>query len=186
MINVILGYNQTEVFNNTDQEEIDKVDFALIPEMRDKQKEVEVDGEGVIQKIKHYQANAEQESDVAYFIELLSKYGELEIIGKWVCPSGEIIELDINKYRDALRDIETFEDAVFIDGVDYTGREEEFELVQKTDEDSTLLVDDLGEPIFEQPIHNRFKRPLPKKRPTLSQAKKTQVNTFSVNTTREL
>ena len=172
MINVVFTFRQDNGFDEVVQKEIDKLQFSRIPEMRIVKGEVE--GFSVVP----YQANVEDEIELKYLIEKLNQFGSVVVIGKWN-EAGEIIEFDLTKYCGALRDVEIFEQAVFINGEDFTDRENEFELIQETDDENNLLTDDSGEPIYKTPFRSTFKRFKSKKRPTLAEAKTTYVNTFN-------
>lgn len=167
-MNVILTYKQTSDFTEDAQKEINKLQFSFIPEMRI----IEETIDEVVYKIMPYQANV-SEDKFEYFKSLLEQFGVVDIIGKWN-DDGSKIELDINKYRDALNDIVVYERAVFYDGVDYTGIEDTY----------VYLQDEEGNDI--QPSITTFKRLKFSKRPTLTQAKQTQVNVFNNQFVREL
>jgi hypothetical protein len=181
LLNIIFTYKATAVIPKELQLEIDKVQFVEIPEM---QRVEEIVSEEVTLVAIPYQATV-TEAVFATLSNSLSNYGELTIIGKWVHPVGSIIELYIQKYCNALNDIQVFEKAVFIDGVDFTGKENEFEPIQKTDENEELIfMDDL--PVYQTPVYRRFTRELPSSRPTLEQAKHIQVNVFNATYKRDL
>lgn len=171
-MNAIITYTQTSEFTEETQKEINKVQFSQIPEMLVKENLGIVDEvEQVISRTIPFQANVDDDK-FEYFKSLLEQYGVVDIIGKWN-DDGSKIELDINKYRDALNDVKTFEQAVFLDGVDVTGQE--------------LPQPQLDEDGNEIPLNIRtFKRVKESKRPTLAQAKQTQVNVFNNQFTRQL
>ena len=118
---------------------------------------------------------------------MLEQFGEVEVIGKWNSQDGSKIECDVQKYCHLLNPIQEFEQAVFIDGEDFTGRENEFLPIQKKDNEDNLVTNDEGEPIFETSTYRRFQREvLPARRPTLEEAKSIQVNVFDSLFIREL
>lgn len=158
-MNVILTYNQTSEFNEVSKSEINKIQFSQIPEMKVLVHELEVNGEMVLQSTTiPYQANA----TVEQFDRLkatLEQFGVVYIIGKWN-DDGSKIELDNTKYKNALKDIEVFED------VDIYSKDEN------------------GDDVL--PVLRSFKRVKELKRPTLSQSKLTQVNVFNNKFKRQL
>jgi hypothetical protein len=168
-MNTIFTYKNTQPFTEEVQFQISQIDFSEVPEMRRVQEIV--DPETTLVSIP-YQANISQEA-FDYLSGILSQYGVLEIIGKWD-DNGDIIEFDLHKYRDALNDVEEFEEAVCFDGVDYTGRESEF--VKSKDEEGNDI----------EPDTKRFIRLKSTKRPTLAQAKKIHVNVFNNEFKRKL
>lgn len=143
-MNVILIYSQTKEFNTDTQSVINSVQFSQVPEMR------------VIDNKVPYQANIESDK-FDYFKQILEQYGTVDIIGKWN-DDGSKIDLDINKYSDALNDIKEFEKA------DVLGKDE--------DDNDTIV--------------RSFTRVKSSKRPTLTQAELIQVNTFDNKFKREL
>lgn len=172
MINVIFTYKATAQLPNELQQIVDQVKFIEIPEMK---RIEEVVNENLTLVTIPYQANLTELEFHSLSVEL-AKYGLLTIVGKWD-EQGEIIEFDLQKYCDVLKPIKTFEKAVFINGEDYTGREEEFQPVQKKDEnDELVFVND--EPVYEQSIFKRFTREIESTQPTLEQAKEIHVNVF--------
>jgi len=167
-MNIIITYTQTSELSEETQNIVNSIQFAQIPEMQ--VIDNIVDDEVVSQTIP-YQANVE-ESNYDELYNALAINGDIDVIGKWN-EDGSIIELDINKYRDALNDVKTFEQAVFLDGVDVTGQE--------------LPQPQLDEDGNEIPLNIRtFKRVKESKQPTLAQAKQTQVNVFNNQFTRQL
>lgn len=149
MINVILTFNQTKEFTEEAQQAINKIQFSKIPEMR------------IVNDAIPYQANVENEQQFTELKTVLESFGQVDIIGKWN-NDGSKIECDINKYRDALNNIETFEKAEILGMVeDEDGKETE--VVVKT-----------------------FTRVKSSKRPTLSEARNIQVNVFNNKFIREI
>lgn len=171
-MNIILTYTQTKEFNKSSQDKINKIQFSHIPEMRIVENYFEINGKESTEFTIPYQADI-SEVDFNTLKALLDSYGVVDIIGKWN-DDGSKIECDINKYRDALKDIETFETAVFLNGVDYTNKEETF--INEIDEDENVI----------QPSRNTFNRVKESKRPTLTQAKLKKVSAFSKDFNREL
>ncbi len=171
-MNVILTYKQTEDFNDSTNQLLSSLQFSKVPEMRIIEEVIEIEEEEIIYKIIPYQADVKDITEFESVKATLEQFGVVDIVGVW--ENGTIIELDINKYMNALRDIETFELAAFYDGVDFTDKENEY----------VYLKDDEGVDI--QPNIKRFYRLKSSERPTLSQAKETQVNTFNRHVKRDL
>ena len=158
MINVILTYSQTKEFTEDSQKIINDIQLAVIPEMRTVYNFVE---DEIVSKTIPYQANVTLEQfDI--LVALLEANGVIDIIGKWNVNDGSKIELDINKYRDALNDVKTFED-VNVMGTQTNEDGIETEIVLRT-----------------------FTGLKESKCPTLSQARLTQVNTFNSKVKRQL
>jgi len=158
MINVILTYNQTSEFTEENQSLIDKIQFSQVPEM--KTFDI-VEDEEIVSKIIPYQANVTLEQFDS-LLSLLENSGVVDIIGKWNVNDGSKIELDINKYRDALNDVKTFEQ------VDVMGTQ----------------IDEDG--IETEVVLKTYTGLKESKRPTLAQARLTRVNTFNREVQRQL
>ena len=158
MINVILTYNQTKEFTEDSRKIINDIQLAVIPEMRIVDNVVD---EEIVSKTIPYQANVtlEQFDSLLY---LLEANGFVNIIGKWNVNDGSKIELDINKYRDALNDVKTFEQ------VDVMGTQ----------------IDEDG--IETEVVLKTYTGLKESKRPTLAQARLTRVNTFNREVQRQL
>jgi len=171
-MNVILTYKQTKDFNDSTNQLLSSLQFSKVPEMRIIEEVVEIEEEEIIYKIIPYQADVKDSTEFESVKATLEQFGVVDVVGIW--ENSAIIELDINKYMNALRDIETFELAAFYDGVDFTDKENEY----------VYLKDDEGVDI--QPNIKRFYRLKSSERPTLSQAKETQVNTFNRHVKRDL
>jgi hypothetical protein len=181
-MNVVFTYKRTEAFSSGDQEKVDVIPFSPIPEMRTV-KEYDEEGKVVAATIP-YQANIETQEQFDYMKTLLSQFGELNIIGVWD-DQGEIVEFDTTKYCDALKDIEEFEEKVFINGEDFTGREEEFERTPlKNESGEDIIIND--EPVYEEFTYNKIKVLKSTRRPTLTEAKSTDVNVFNNEFKRKL
>ena len=161
-MNVILTYEQTKEFDSPSQELINKIQFSQIPEMRVIFTPIN-DNEG---NFTHnlltipYQANVSAE-DFSQLETMLGYFGTVDIIGKWN-DDGSLIEMDINKYRDALNNIEVFEKA----------------------QDTVIVTDE--DDVESEIVVKEYTRVKSSKRPTLTQAKLIQVNTFDYKVKREL
>lgn len=171
-MNIILTYKQTSEFDEVTQKQVDQLQFSHIPEMRIIETEIGVDEDMIIQYTIPYQANVGAE-DLESIKAVLNQFGVVDIIGTWN-DNGSKIECDIQKYCDALKDFKTFETAVFLNGVDYTGKEDTF--INEIDDDGNVI----------QPSRNTFNRVKESKRPTLAQAKLKKVSAFSKDFNREL
>ena len=180
MINVIFTYKATAELPKQLQSIIDEIQFVEIPEMN---RIEEILSEDLILVTMPYQATV-SESIFTNLNNSLSKYGELNIIGKWD-DMGEIIEFDLHKYRDALKLVNQYEEVVLINGIDYTGKEDEFQPKQQKDKDENPLEVN-GMPLYEEVIIQRFQKQKNSKKPTLAEAKKTHVNVFNSNFKRKL
>lgn len=155
-MNVILTYKQILEFSEDAQKGINNIQFSQIPEMR------------VIENINEdesvnytipYQANVTNEDEFTQLKSMLEGFGVVDIIGKWN-EDGSIVEFDINKYKETLNGVKTF------GNVDIMGSVE--------DEEGNVS----------EVVVKSYISELSSKRPTLAQAKKTQVNTFNKNVTR--
>lgn len=152
-MNVILTYNQTKEFTKEAQLGIDKIQFSQIPEMR----VIDVvEDEQVVGKIIPYQANVKDLEEFELIKSSLELLGVVDIIGKWN-NDGSKIELDINKYKNALNDVQEFE-----------------------------LVEVLGMVEDEKVVLRTYTGLKSSNRPTLTQASNTQVNVFNNKFTRQL
>lgn len=173
-MNAIIQFTQTSEFTKEAQLKVRKLRFSVIPEMRViENKELIDHEEKVVSKTISYQAEIKDTEDYENSFSLLSEFGAVDLIGTWN-EDGSIITLDINKYRDALNDIQIFEVATFYNGVDYTGKEETY--IHEKDEEGNDI----------KPSVKTFTRLKESKRPTLAQAKETQVNSFNRNFVRKL
>lgn len=108
-----------------------------------------------------YQANVLNQEELDYLQSMLEYFGTVDIIGKWN-DDGKKIECDMSKYRDTLNNIEVFE-KVEVSGMIKDEEGNETEVVVRT-----------------------FTGVKSSKRPTLTQAKKIQVNVFNNKFEREL
>ena len=158
MINVILTYNQTKEFTKEAQSGINKIQFSKIPEMRVLDV---VEDEEIVSKIIPYQANVKDLEEFELLKASLELFGVVVIVGIWR-EDGSKIELDINKYRNALNDVQVFE-KVEVKGMVEDEEGEEIEVILKT--------------------YIGLKS---SKRPTLTQAKNIQVNVFNNKFVRQL
>lgn len=162
-MNVILTYTQIKEFTEIVQGTINQIQFSQIPEMKVIDTLVN-DKEGNFSYNLHtipYQANVKDERELNILQLTLENFGTVDIIGKWN-DDGSKIELDINKYRDALNDVEVFEKA------------QDLEMV--TDEDG----------VESEVVVKEYTRVKSSKIPTLAQAKSIQVNVFNNKFKREL
>lgn len=163
-MNVIFTFKTTEPFTEAENKELEKAFYSQIPEMR------------IIDGNVPYQATI-NEFDFDSLLALLSSKGTVTIIGKWN-DDGILIIYDVNLYRSYLNDIVTYETALFLDGADYTGKEETF--VKQS------VLDENGNNIILEPSRNTFVREKSRKRPTLSESKLTQVNNLTGTNPRQL
>lgn len=169
-MNVIFSFKQTADFYREVQEQINMIPFSRIPEMKQIKEIVE---EEIVAVEIPYQANVEDEHEFVYLKGILEEFGIVSISGKWN-EDGAQIEFNINEYRRLLKNIETFEDAVYLNSEDFTGREEEF--VPETDEEGIDIV----------PNRRTFKRLKTSKIPTLAEARLIQVNVLDKQMKRNL
>lgn len=157
-MNVILTYNKTKEFTEEAQQGIDKIQFSQIPEMRVLDV---IEDEEIVSKIIPYQTNVKDLEEFELLKASLDLFGVVDIIGKWN-NDGSKIDLNINKYRNALNDVQLFE-KVEVKGMVEDEEGNEIEVILKT--------------------YTGLKS---SKRPTLAQAKNTQVNVFNNKFIRQL
>ena len=181
-MNVILFYTQIKEFDEPTLEKISKLQFSRIPEMRVIDNIMD---DEIVSKSRPYQADVLDQEELDYLESMLGYFGTVDIIGKWN-DDGSKIELDINKYRDALNNVKEFEKATIIDGVDYTGIEDSYTNPFLLDENGDEVLDSNGDNVIYSPSVRTFTRVKSSKRPTLEQAKLTQVNVFNNKFKREL
>jgi len=184
-MNVIFQFKTTAPFTETEQKELDKANYSQIPEMRIIE-EISADTNipDTVLKTIPYQATV-NEADFDNLLALLETKGTVTIIGKWN-DDGTLISYDKYLYRDALNDVVTYETAVFLDGKDYTGKEDTYVKQPLLDENGKEVLDVDGNVILREPSKRTFVRVKSKKRPTLTQAKNTPVNIFAGTNLREL
>jgi len=182
-MNVIFTYKPIAPFTEEEQKSLDKANYSQIPEMRIIE-EVSADNPDTVLKTIPYQATL-NEADFDSLLTLLESKGIVTIIGKWN-DDGTLISYDKYLYRDALNDVVTYETAVFLDGVDYTGKEDTYIKEPLLDEKGKEVLDAQGNTVLREPNKRTFVRVKSKKRPTLTQAKNTPVNIFAGTNLREL
>jgi len=182
-MNVIFQFKPTAPFTESEQKSLDKANYSQIPEMRIIE-EVSADNPDTVLKTIPYQATI-NEADFDSLLVLLETKGTVTIIGKWN-DDGSLISYDKYLYRDALNDVVTYETAVFLDGVDYTGKEGAYIKQPLLDENGKEVLDAQGNVMLSVPGRRTFVRVKSKKRPTLTQAKNTPVNIFAGTNLRQL
>lgn len=183
-MNTVITFEQHTPFDEDSQKEIDKLQFSEIPEMRIVERNTGTEDEPIILKKIPFQANVSAE-DFETLKSLLEQFGIVDIIGKWN-DDGSKIEFSITKYRNALKYIQTFETAVFLNGVDFTDRENEFVPDPELDENDEPVFDIEENQIFLVPSRKTFTREKSRRIPTFAEAMEIQVNVFNNKFIREL